>query len=141
MSAAPKDATSEAWRLWERAMGAWWDQVLESPAFYGAMGQSASAQAAGQAAWAEGTDRLLEQMRLPSREDLVRVARIASLLEDRLLQQEDQLLAIGDRLGVMEKSLAERLDRLERESLQARVEAAEARLELKESLGQTKGKR
>ena len=55
--------------------------------------------------------------------DVVRLARIASLLEDKVLAVEDTLLDQGDTLG-----------RVERESLQARVDAAEALVTVQERL-------
>ncbi len=115
--------SADLYRQWEKAMGGWWDTVLESPAFLGAMGQNLSAQTQARATWETTVDENLERMHLPTRKDLIRVARIASLLEDRLLAQEDMLLAMTDKLAAVE-----------RDAVQARIEAAEARLELRETL-------
>lgn len=116
--------SGELYRNWEKAMTSWWDQVLESPAFLGAMGQNLSAQAQARSTYEKSVDDTMEKLHLPTRKDLVRVARIATLLEDRLLGQEDQIL-----------DLKAKLVSLEREAVQARLEAAEARLELREALG------
>lgn len=115
--------SGELYRNWEKAMTSWWDQVLESPAFLGAMGQNLSAQAQARSTYERSVDDTMEKLHLPTRKDLVRVARIATLLEERLLAQEDLLLAMKDRL-----------EEAERHAMQARVEAAEARLELRETL-------
>jgi hypothetical protein len=114
---------AEIYRHWEKAMTAWWDQVLESPAFLGGMGQQLAATSQARGAYERAVDDTMEKMHLPTRADMVRVARVCTLLEDRLLAQEDLLLAMKDRM-----------DALERTALEARVEAAEARLELREKL-------
>jgi hypothetical protein len=111
----------ELYRHWERAMGSWWDQVLETPAFLGAMGQNLEAMANARGQYERAVDDTAERFHLPSRSDVVRVARVASMLEVRLLQQEDQLA------------------RLEREAVQARIEAAEARIELRDTLVALRG--
>lgn len=116
--------SGELYRHWEKAMTEWWDQVLESPAFLGAMGANLSGQAKARAGYEDAVDRSMEQFHLPSRKDLTRLAQISSMLEDRLLGMEDRLLEMSDRL-----------DGLEKEVLRARVEAAEGRIELRERLG------
>lgn len=115
--------SGELYHHWEKAMTSWWDQVLESPAFLGAMGQNLAAQSVARGAYEKNVDDTMEKLHLPTRKDLVRVARIATLLEERLLGQEDVILELKDKLVA-----------LERETVTARVEAAEARLELRESL-------
>lgn len=112
-------ASAEMFRTWEKAMGSWWDQVLEAPAFLGTVNQGMSGAAKARGAYTQAVDSLLEQAHLPTRQDLVRVARIATLLEDRLLAQEDLLLDMKDRLAVAEK-----------DALKARIDAAETRVEL-----------
>jgi hypothetical protein len=113
----------EIYRHWEKAMTAWWDQVLESPAFLGGMGQGLAATSAARGAYERAVDDTMQKMHLPTRADLVRLARVCTLLEERLLAQEDVLLAMKDRM-----------DALDRAALEARIEAAEARLELREKL-------
>lgn len=114
---------SEFYSAWEKNMTTWWDQVLDSPAFLDAMGKNAGSMARMRAGYEEAMDKALEQAHMPSRNDVVRVARICTLLEERLLQMEDLLLKAQDRA-----------DHLEKEVIQARIEAAEARLEMRERL-------
>lgn len=115
--------TGEAYRQWEKSMASWWDHVLESPAFLSQLGQNVEAQAKARKAWEEQVDRTMTDMHLPSRTDVVRLARVASLLEDRLLAMEDRLLAIQDSLG-----------RIEKDALKARIDAAEALVTMHEKL-------
>lgn len=115
--------TGEMYRQWEKSMAGWWDKVLESPDFLGALGQNVEAQAKARKAWETQVDRSMGELHLPSRSDVVRLARVASLLEDRLLSLEDRLLAMQDQLG-----------RIEKDSLQARIDAAEALLTVQERL-------
>ncbi|MCB9778449.1 MAG: hypothetical protein H6742_07800 [Alphaproteobacteria bacterium] len=117
--------SNDMYQQWEQAMTAWWDQVLDSPDFLKATGQNLSQVAHARKQYEQAVDEGLHKMHLPTRQDLVRVARIATLLEERLLQMEDRLLAMGDQLDVLEK-----------ETIQARVEAAEARLEMREKLAE-----
>ncbi len=116
--------SSDMYRQWESAVGDWWDKVLESPTFLGAMGDQVAAQSKLRKGYEEKVDESMTAMHLPSRKDMVRLARIATLLEDKLLSLEDRLLAVDDRLVALDT----RLDQMERESLRARVDAAEARL-------------
>ncbi len=113
---------------WETALSGWWDQVLESPAFLDAMGQGLETGARARQQYERAVDDSLSAMHLPTRADLTRVARIASLLEDRLLKVEDLLLELRD-------DLTARLSQAEEEAVKARIEAAETRLELRERLG------
>lgn len=113
----------ELYKHWEGAMTTWWDQVLESPSFLGAMGQNLEGAARARGQYERSVDDTMEKMHLPTRSDVVRVAKIAAMLEERLLQQEDLVLELKDQLG-----------RLEKETIQARIEAAEARLELRDTL-------
>lgn len=115
--------TQQWYQQWERGMTTWWDQVLDSPAFLGAMGDNLSNQAKVRGAYADMVDEGLKNAQLPSRNDLVRVLRIATLLEEKILGVEDRLLSMQDSLG-----------RIEKEALTARIEAVESRLELKERL-------
>ncbi|MBM4369859.1 MAG: hypothetical protein FJ102_26855 [Deltaproteobacteria bacterium] len=118
----------EMYKHWEKAMTQWWDTTLESPAFLGAMGKNLESAARARGQYEKAVDQSLEKMHLPTRGDLVRVARVAALLEERLLQQEDHVLELKDRLARMEKEVVE-----------ARIEAAEARLELRETLAAIRG--
>lgn len=114
---------AEAYKTWEKAMTTWWDQVLESPAFLGQMNQGLAGAASARGAYTRAVDQWMEQAHLPTREDIVRLLKICSQLEDRLLGQEDLLLELKDKLAAAEK-----------EALEARVAAAEARVELRERL-------
>lgn len=116
---------------WEKSMGAWWDQVLESQPFLDAVNKGMSSQVRARGQYESAMDEQLKKLHMPTRGDLVHVARIATLLEEKLLQVEDTLLTLKD-TTVAQVSL---LERIEREALQARIEAAEARIELREKLG------
>lgn len=117
--------SQDMYSQWESSMTAWWDQVLDSPDFLKASGDNLSRMAQARKQYETQVDEGLTRMHLPTRSDLVRVARIATLLEERLLQVEDSLLKMQDQLASVEK-----------ETIQARVEAAEARLEQREHLVQ-----
>ncbi len=113
----------ELYSHWERAMGGWWDQVLENPSVLDAMGKSLGGAAQARGKYEKGVDDTMAQMHLPTRGDVIRVAKIAAMLEERVLQQEDLVLGLKDQMG-----------RLEKEAVHARIEAAEARLELRETV-------
>lgn len=115
--------SQQFYEQWEKGMTAWWDQVLESPAFLSAMGDNLTQTSRARGAYAKAVDDGLTKMHLPTRGDLVRVARIATLLEEKVLSVEDRLLEIQDQLG-----------RIEKESVTARIDAAETRIELRERL-------
>lgn len=127
MNAAPNafpdlsKLTGDLYRQWEQSMTTWWDQVVENPTFLSGMTDQVARMAEARAQYEEAVDRGLENMHLPTRRDLVRLARVATLLEERLLSQEDQVLSLQDKVSS-----------LEREVVQARLEAAEARLEARE---------
>ena len=114
-------AATEMYKHWETAMTSWWDQVLESPAFLGTVGKGLGQATAARGQYTKAVDAWLEQAHLPTRDDLVRLLRVCSQLEDRLLAQEDLLLELKDKLAATEKA-----------SLEARIAAAEARVELNE---------
>ena len=124
-----KSFDAEMMKAWEKSVAAWWDEVLDSEAFLEAMGTNVAGGARGRAAYEQGVDKGLEQLHLPTRKDMVRVARICGLLEDRLHQHEDQLLAMQDRLAELEK-----------QNLQARIDAAEARLASQDKLAAIEAK-
>lgn len=109
--------SGEFYRHWEKAVGDWWDRTLETPAVLGAMGDGLATQTRARHAWEQKMDENLSAMHLPSKKDVVRLARVAGLLEDKLLALEDRLLALDDRFASLEK-----------ETLKARIESAEARL-------------
>ncbi len=113
----------DLYEQWERAMTAWWDQALASPSFLGAMGRGLATQAGARGAYERKVDAQMERLHLPTRKDLVRVTRIATLLEEKVLAQEDRLVELQDALAVAR-----------REVVQARIEAAEARIELRDTL-------
>ncbi len=115
--------SSDLYRHWEKAMAGWWDQVLESPSFLGSMSNNLAATAQARATYEKSVDEQMERLHLPTRKDVVRVARIATLLEERLLAQEDLLLQLKDQLADAERA-----------ALQARIDAAEARVELRDTL-------
>ena len=81
--------SGELYRQWEKGMAQWWDQVLESPAFLSGMGQSLSGQAQARANYEQAVDQTLEQLHIPSRKDFIRLTRVATMLEDKLLSLED----------------------------------------------------
>jgi chromosome segregation ATPase len=125
-----KQFSDEMYQLWEQSMTSWWDQVLDSPEFLGASGKGLSQMAAARRAYEHQMDEQLTRMHLPTRGDVTRLARIATLLEERLLKTEDTVLELKDTLD----DRNERIAQLEKEVLQARVEATEARVELRETL-------
>ncbi len=125
-----KRFTDQAYSQWEQAMTGWWDQILDSPDFLGASGKGLSAMARARKDYEAQVDQQLTRMHLPTRTDLTRLARIATLLEDRLLQMEDTVLELKDLLQDRQQAM----QRMEKEVVQARVEAAEARIELREHL-------
>ncbi len=113
----------EVYKQWEQGMTTWWDQVLDNPSFLGALGNNVSQMSKARAAYEKTVDETLNKAHLPTRADLIRVARIATLLEEKVLQVEDGVLGVQDKL-----------DRIEKEALLARIEAAEARVELNQRL-------
>jgi len=115
--------SGEMYRHWEKAMTDWWDQILDDPNFLGAVGKNLEVGVRARGSYQKSVDETLERMHLPTRSDLTRLAKIASLLEDRLLSMEDTLLEMNDKL-----------ESVERESIKARIESTETRLELRERL-------
>jgi hypothetical protein len=113
----------ELYRQWERSMTQWWEQVLASPSVLHAMGRGLGKTTQARAQYEHAVEERLQRLHLPTRGDLVRMTRIATLLEEKLLQQEDTILALRDELRATR-----------REALEARIEAAEARVELREAL-------
>ena len=113
----------EIYKQWEQGMTTWWNQVLDDPSVLGALGNNVSQMSKARAAYEKAVDETLNKAHLPTRADLVRVARIATLLEEKVLQVEDIVLEVQDKL-----------DRIEKEALLARIETAEARVELNERL-------
>lgn len=104
-------------------MSAWWDQVLQSPAFLSLLGESLASRTQARATYERAMDTAMDRMHLPNRKDIGRVARIATLLEERLLAQEDLLLEVKDQLV-----------EARRDAVRARIEAVEARLEAQQEL-------
>lgn len=121
--------TGEWYRQWEDGVSKWWDAVLDNPTFVKGMGDNLAQQSRARARWEEGVEKSMEAMHLPSKKDLVRVARITSLLEDRVVGVEDRVLAVTDQL-----------DRIEKEMLKARVADAEGQLQLTERLAALEGR-
>lgn len=121
--------TGDLYRSWEKSMTQWWDQVLDSPAFLSTLGENLTAQSAARARYEDHVDQSMAAMHLPSRKDVVRLARIATLLEDRILTLEDRLLSLEDQLA-----------RIEKETLRARVDAAEALVAITEKLDALDGR-
>jgi len=115
--------SGDMYRHWEKAMTDWWDQILDDPGFLGAVGKNLEVGVRTRGTYQKSVDETLERMHLPTRSDLTRLARISSLLEDRLLSMEDTLLELGDKM-----------ESLERETIKARIESTETRLELRERL-------
>jgi hypothetical protein len=110
-------------------MSRWWDHVLEDPGFVKSMGDGLAGQAKLRGQYEDGVDRTMEAMHLPTRKDVVRLAKIASMLEDRLVAVGDRVLEQGDVL-----------QRVEKETLKARVDAAEALLAVQERLATIESK-
>lgn len=132
MSQSQPDFTKlsgQMYELWEKSSSAWWDEVLESPAFLKSMGENLANNAQARSAYQDKVNQGLEQLHLPTRQDLLRIARIASLLEDRQLKLEDEILGLRDQLASSEK-----------EALLARIQAAETRLELEGRLAKMEAK-
>jgi hypothetical protein len=125
-----KGLSDDLYQQWERSMATWWDQVLESPALLDATNKSVSGMAHARARYEAQVDEQLLKLHLPTRADITRLGRIAGLLEKRLLEIEDVVLDIKDSLANRDAALA----RVERETIQARIEAAETRLELRARL-------
>ncbi len=115
--------SNDFYKQWEQSMTQWWDQVIDSPAFLDAMGKNAAGYAKARGSWQKSMDDMADKLHMPGKGDLVRLARICTMLEERLLRQEDHILLLQDRLETLEK-----------EAIQARIEAAEARLEQRERL-------
>lgn len=115
------EMSQKLYAQWEQGMTSWWDQVLDNPAFLSTMGENAGATSKAKGAYAAAVEDGLSKMHLPTRGDLVRVARIAALLEEKVLTVEDRLIALTDTLA-----------RIEKEAITARIEAAEARIEMRE---------
>lgn len=121
--------TQQWYQQWEKGMTAWWDQVLDSPNFLGTMGDNLANQARARGAYAKMVDDGLAKAHLPTRNDLIRVLRIATMLEEKILAVEDRLLNMQDSL-----------QRIEKEALTARIEAAESRVDLTEKLAELQAK-
>lgn len=119
--------SDELYRQWQASLGQWWDTVLGSQDVLGATGQHLADTALGVAAYEDRVDQHLARLHLPTRGDLTRLARIATLLEKRLLQTEDIVLKLQDTLAARDQDLA----RVEREALHARIEVAELRAEIR----------
>lgn len=120
---AGEESDPTLFREWERSVAAWWSTVLDDPAFARGMGDALHGRNAATAAMQETLDRTLGAWQLPTKRDLVRLSHIATMLEDRLVGLEDTVTELG-----------ERLDRIEREALKARIDAAETRVMLEERL-------
>ena len=116
----PSDALYEQW---EKNMSAWWEGMMRNPLFLGSMGRSMAMMSQVRHAWEKRVDDNLERARLPTRRDMVRMTSVLSLLEDKLLRVEDELLATRDKLVEMEKA-----------ALKARIDAAENQLALEQEL-------
>jgi len=122
----------QAYDIWEKHMGTWWDEVLESQPFLSAMNQGLTSQVRMRKEYEGAVDKQLDKLHLPTKADLVRVARVSTLLEEKVLTLEDTLLKMGALLTAQSAAM----QRLEREAVQARIEATEARIELRERLGE-----
>jgi hypothetical protein len=110
-------------KQWEQSLAKWWDTALEDPAFVRGFGDALAGRAQLRSSWEQGMEQTLEQMHMPSKRDVIRLARIASMLEDRLVNVEEQLADVSARL-----------DRMEKEALRARIDSAEVLIRLEEQL-------
>ena len=117
--------SAELYRQWEESVSGWWDQVVESPAFLDGASKSMGGLAGLRAQYEQQMDDNLSRMHLPSKGDITRLARIANLLERRMLDMDDRILELKDSLAERDARAA----RIEAELVQARIEAAEARIE------------
>lgn len=117
--------SSEFYQHWERSMTAWWDRVLDSQDVLKAMNGNLAAGVDARRGAQRMGEKWLERMQLPTRRDLVRLTRIATLLEERLLGLDDRLLDMQDKL-----------DSVEKEAMRARIDAAETKLVLLERIGE-----
>jgi len=122
--------SADLYKQWEDSLSSWWDQVVESPAFLEGAGNGMAGVSKIRAQYEQQMDDNLSKMHLPSRGDITRLARIATLLERRLLDLEDRLLEMKDALAERDARAA----RLEAELIQARIEAAEGRIEQRTTL-------
>jgi hypothetical protein len=95
----------QAYAQWEQAMTGWWDQVLDSKEFLGASGKGLSGMAQMRQQYESQMDEQLTRLHMPTRGDLTRLARIATLLEERLLQVEDTMLETRDQLAARESTI------------------------------------
>jgi hypothetical protein len=123
MSGPRANPEGEWLRQWEQSLAKWWDTAIEDPAFVRGVGDALAGRAQLRSSWEQGVERTLDQMHMPSKRDVVRLARIASMLEDRLVDIEEQLA-----------DMCCRLDRMEKETLRARIDSAEALIRLEERL-------
>ncbi|MFT6146179.1 MAG: hypothetical protein ACJATT_005913 [Myxococcota bacterium] len=123
-SFAGNEANNHLYDQWEKGMTKWWESLMQNPAFLGSLGENMANMTQMRTAWDDAVDQGLERSRMPTRKDMIRLVSVVSLLEDKLLKVEDQLLTSQDRLVEMEKTL-----------LTVRIESAEMRLELNERLG------
>ncbi|MEL6342606.1 MAG: hypothetical protein AAFV53_05700 [Myxococcota bacterium] len=98
---------------WQANMAQWWQQALNLP--------QPPAQVRDR--YELLVDATLQQMHLPSRTDLTRLARITDRLQALLSQQNNERYV-----------LQEHIARLEKEVVQARIEAVESRLALRDQL-------
>lgn len=108
---------------WERGLAGWWDRVLDTPEVLKGMNGALAGQVEARRQMLNSGQKWMERMNLPTRQDLSRLIKIVTLVEERILGMEDRVLDLQDRLA-----------EAERETLRARVEAAETRLELVERL-------
>lgn len=122
--------SSDLYKQWESSVSGWWDQLVESPGFLDQASQSMAQMSRMREQYEQSTDEALARMHLPSKGDVTRLARIATLLEKRVLDVDDRVLELTDALAERDARIA----RLEAEVVQARIEAAEARLELRTTL-------
>jgi len=118
-----KDKSMEMYHQWEKSMATWWDGMLDDPTVVKGMGDNLAAQSRVRRGFEDQVDKTMADMHLPSRSDVVRVARIASLLEDKVLAVEDALLEQHDAL-----------QRIEKESLQGRIQQAESLVAVQDRL-------
>jgi hypothetical protein len=121
---ASEESGPNLFEEWEKSVASWWTTVLDDPAFVRGMGDALAGRGQAVAAMQENVDKAMEAWHLPSKRDLLRLSRVASLLEDRLVALEDQVGELGARL-----------DRIEKDALKARIESAETRVMLEEKLG------
>src|SRR5437016_14569604 len=99
----------------ERAWNAVLERTVNNPAFAESSGKILETFLAAQKTVRDNMRSYLEQINLPTREDIARLGELIVALEEKVDQLDDRLdgleRTMGDRLGGIERSLAEQAAR------------------------------